>query len=147
MPARHVVAKELAKLFSVFSHPDRIRIVEELRDGERDVNSLQAALGVTHSRTSQNLSVLRAHRIVTERRDGRHVYYRLTQPLMAEWVSSALAFIENEVHEAGSRLTAIEEVRQLWLEEALSRRQSGHGKPLSGLSGESSEPNGKVNRS
>ena len=48
MPSRAIAARELAKLFAVFSHPDRLRIVEELRDGERDVNALQDALVVAY---------------------------------------------------------------------------------------------------
>lgn len=114
MPHRHLVAKELGQLFSVFSHPDRIRIVEELRDGERDVNALQAALDVTHSRTSQNLAILRAHRLVAERREGRHVFYRLVNPDMARWVLEGLTFIEADLALVERRRTAIEEVRQMW---------------------------------
>lgn len=114
MPHRHLVAKELGQLFSIFSHPDRIRIVEELRDGERDVNALQAALDVTHSRTSQNLAILRAHRLVAERREGRHVFYRLVNPDMARWVLEGLKFIEADLALVERRRTAIEEVRQMW---------------------------------
>lgn len=114
MPSRHLAAKELGSLFSVFTHPDRIRIVEELRDGERDVNALQTALGVSHSSTSQNLAVLRAHRIVTERREGRHVYYRLVEPAIAGWVAAGLHFIEADIDRVQQRRTAIEEARQLW---------------------------------
>lgn len=114
MPSRHLVAKELGQLFAVFSHPDRLRIVEELREGERDVNALQAALNVTHSRTSQNLAVLRAHRIVAERREGRHVFYRLVNPDIAGWVLDGLRFIEADLDMVERRRSAIEEVRQLW---------------------------------
>jgi DNA-binding transcriptional ArsR family regulator len=114
MPARHLIAKELAELFNVFSHPDRVRIVEELRDGERDVNALQTMLGVSHSRTSQNLSVLRMHRVVAERREGRHVFYRLVQPEMAAWILTGIQFLEAEAVHAQARQTAIEEVRQIW---------------------------------
>jgi hypothetical protein len=114
MPARHIIAKELAELFGVFSHPDRVRIVEELRDGERDVNALQAMLGVSHSRTSQNLSVLRMHRIVAERREGRHVFYRLVQPDMAAWILTGIQFLEVEAVNAQARQSAIDEVRQIW---------------------------------
>lgn len=118
MPHRQLVAKELGQLFSVFSHPDRIRIVEELRDGERDVNALQAALSTTHSRTSQNLAILRAHRLVAERREGRHVYYRLVNPDMARWVLEGLRFIEADLELEQRRRSAIEEVRQLWQPES-----------------------------
>lgn len=114
MPARHLVAKELGHLFAVFTHPDRIRIVEELGDGERDVNALQTALNVTHSRTSQNLAILRAHRVVTERREGRHVFYRLVDPEIARWVLDGLRFIEVDIDRVRARQHAIDEARQLW---------------------------------
>ena len=118
MPSRALVAKELGNLFSVFTHPDRIRIVEELRDGERDVNALQTALNVTHSRTSQNLAILRAHRLVIERREGRHVYYRLVAPEIARWVLDGLRFIEADLERVHERQSAIDEARQLWTPDA-----------------------------
>ena len=89
MPHRVLVTKELAELLGVLSHPHRIRIVEELRDGERDVNSLKVALGINHSGVSQHLMVLRASRLVSERREGRHVFYQLRQPDMAGWLMEA----------------------------------------------------------
>ena len=114
MPSRSLVAKELGQLFAVLSHPDRVRIVEELRDGEHDVNALQAALNVSHSRTSQNLALLRAHRLVVERREGRHVFYRLLNAELAQWLLGGLQFIQADLEQAESRRTAIEEVRQMW---------------------------------
>ena len=38
VPYRVLVANELADLLGVLAHPNRIRIIEELRDGERNVN-------------------------------------------------------------------------------------------------------------
>ena len=96
MPHRVLVTKELAALFAVFAHPHRIRLIEELRDGECDVKSLQHALGISHSGVSQHLMVLRAHRLVCERREGRHVLYGLRQPGMASWLLEATEFQEYE---------------------------------------------------
>jgi DNA-binding transcriptional ArsR family regulator len=118
MPARRIIAKELSVLFGVLSHPDRVRIVEELRGGERDVNSLQELLGVSHSRTSQNLAVLRLNRIVAERRDGRHVFYRLEQPELATWVLDGVRFLEQGAARAEATRSAIAVVKQLWGESA-----------------------------
>jgi len=97
----------------------RLTSVEELRDGERDVNTLQAMLGVSHSRTSQNLAILRMHRIVTERRDGRYVYYRLLQPELAAWIFEGIRFIEKDAANAEVTRDAIEKVKQLWGAEAV----------------------------
>ena len=114
MPTRVIAARELARFFAVFSHPDRVRIVEELRGGEQDVNALQAVLGVSHSRTSQNLAVLRSHRVVVERREGRHVFYRLAQPELAEWVIGGLRFLEADLADVVQRRLALEAARQVW---------------------------------
>lgn len=114
MPVREIASRELAKLFAVFAHPDRVRIVEELGVGEKDVNSIQAVLGVSHSRTSQNLAILRTNRVVVERRDGRRVLYRLAQPELAKWALDGLRFIAGAAEASGIRKLAIEEARQIW---------------------------------
>ena len=93
---RSIALRELAELLGVLAHADRVRIVEELRSGERDVGSLAASLEVASSRVSQHLSVLRAHRIVHKRRESRHVYYRLAHPELATWLLTGLDFLETE---------------------------------------------------
>ena len=112
MPSRQVVAKELAELFKVVAHPDRIRLIEELRSGEKDVNTLVEILGLPGPRVSQHLSLLRAHRFVEERRDGRHHYYHLTQPEMAEWIIEGLDFIEGRM--GGISRSVIKTALRLW---------------------------------
>ncbi len=114
MPHRIVVVKELAQLLGGLAHPQRIRIIQELREGERDVNSLQAALGISHSGVSQHLSVLRLHRLVTERREGRRVFYHLTQPELARWLVEGMQFLE--VLQAATRdlQKAVAIVRDEW---------------------------------
>jgi DNA-binding transcriptional ArsR family regulator len=106
MPYRAIVRRELAGLLSVLSHPARLAIIDALEGGERDVSALAAHAGVSHSAASQQLAVLRAHRLVQERRDGRHVLYHLTAPGLAAWLAEGLSFVETEgqlaleVHEA-----------------------------------------------
>ena len=94
MPDRQVVAKELAEIFKIIAHPDRIRIIEELGSGEKDVNTLLDHLDLPGPRVSQHLGLMRAHRIVEERREGRHHYYHLIQPGIANWIVEALSFVE-----------------------------------------------------
>jgi DNA-binding transcriptional ArsR family regulator len=114
MPVRATVSKELASLFGVMSNPYRLRLVEELRGSEVDVNGLQRALGISHSSVSQHLAVLRAHRIVTERREGRHVFYRLTQTELAEWIRTGLDFIERDLDQEHEIRAAVAQVRVIW---------------------------------
>ncbi len=114
MPHRVLVTKELADLLGVLSHPHRIRIIEELRGAERDVNSLQEALGISHSGVSQHLMVLRSHRLVSERREGRRVFYQLRQPEIASWLMEATRFLEKETVAAVELRKAINKTRKGW---------------------------------
>ena len=114
MPTRSFVTSEMAELLGVLAHPQRIRIVEELRKVEMDVNSLQAILGVSHSRVSQHLSVLRSQRVVLERRNGRFVFYRLRQAALAKWLLDGFEFLPTEVQEAQEMRDAVEKTREIW---------------------------------
>lgn len=93
MASRSIVAKELAELFKIISHPDRLRLVEELRSGGLDVNTLAESLNLPQARVSQHLSLMRAHRLVDETRDGRRHLYKLRQPEIADWIVEGLDFI------------------------------------------------------
>jgi DNA-binding transcriptional ArsR family regulator len=112
MPDRLVVAKELADIFKIIAHPDRIRIIEELGSGEKDVNTLVEHLELPGPRVSQHLGLMRANRIVEERREGRHHYYHLIQPDMANWIIEALSFVEGRASVISK--TAINRARDLW---------------------------------
>lgn len=116
MPSRVVVSERLARLFSTLSHPHRIRIVEELGAGEKNVKELEEILEISHSRVSQHLSLLRSQSIVEERREGRRVYYHLTDPGLAPWILAGLDFIEEELHLGQARKvhSAIKQARDLW---------------------------------
>ena len=112
MPDRKVVAKELSELFKIMANPDRIRIIEELGSGEKDVNTLVESLELPGPRVSQHLSLMRAHRIVEERRDGRYHHYHLTQPDMATWIIGGLDFVEGRLNSVSK--VSITKVRKLW---------------------------------
>ena len=75
-----------AQLFRALGHEIRIRILEELRAGERSVGELQELIGVSGPNVSQHLSVLRGEGIVTARRDGTSVFYSVADPLGGVYV-------------------------------------------------------------
>ncbi|MBT9588376.1 helix-turn-helix transcriptional regulator [bacterium] len=116
MPSRKAAARELAGLLGVLSHPDRIQIIEELRQEEKDVGCLRDLLGISASRVSQHLGLLKAHRLLEERRDGRHVYYRLTRSRLAHWLLAGLEFLQDELATSNERQQAIETARLMWAE-------------------------------
>jgi DNA-binding transcriptional ArsR family regulator len=74
-------ASGVAALFAVLSDPTRLQIVYALLrapTGELCVCDLAAGLGRDDTTISHQLRVLRHQKIVTTRKAGRFVYYRLT---------------------------------------------------------------------
>ncbi len=59
----------------MLGHPARVRILELLRDGDKTVGELQAALELDSSGTSQHLAALRQRGIVEGRKEGTSVRY------------------------------------------------------------------------
>ena len=91
---RKVAATELARFLGAIAHTERIRIIEELQNSELDVSALQKRLEIAQSNVSRHLSILKAQRIVTERKDGRRVYYQLSVPELAKWLMTGLDIID-----------------------------------------------------
>ena len=112
-----IATRELARLLCALSHRHRVQIVEELRHGERDVSTLAELLEISTSRTSQHLSVLKAHHILRERREGRHVYYGLAACGLATWLAEGLNFVEAELTDSDRIHEAVEHTKHLWLDQ------------------------------
>lgn len=70
-------AEELAETLKALGSPGRLRLLTELLEGERTVERLAAAAGLSLSATSHHLRLLRSLRLVRARREGRHVHYAL----------------------------------------------------------------------
>jgi ArsR family transcriptional regulator len=67
-------------VFAALSDPIRLRILALLRDGEICVCHIHGSLDVPQPTVSRHLAYLRRTGLVTARRDGRWVHYRLTDP-------------------------------------------------------------------
>lgn len=68
---------ELAATFGLLADQGRLRLLVALLEGEMCVCDLAAVCAQSESAVSHALRLLRAHRVVTARRDGRRAYYRL----------------------------------------------------------------------
>jgi ArsR family transcriptional regulator len=90
-----------AEICKVFTNPKRLEIISLLRDGEKTVSELAELAEVPQANISQHLTVLRQNSVVSTRRDGANIYYRIANPkillacdLMREVLLDQLA--ENE---------------------------------------------------
>jgi ArsR family transcriptional regulator len=69
--------ESLARLFKALADETRVRIIALLTHGELCVCHLEAALGLSQPTASRHLSLLRTSGLVTSKRVGTWVYYRL----------------------------------------------------------------------
>ncbi len=114
MPSRTVLARELSALLKVMAHQDRVRIIEELRPGALEVSTLSERLGVPATRVSQHLALLKAHRLVEERRDGRYHHYSLAERELADWLLDGVRFLEHRVRSDIAAQEVIDAATKLW---------------------------------
>jgi ArsR family transcriptional regulator len=84
------VTDATVRLLKGFANETRLRILCLLRDREVCVHDIVEALGMSQSAVSHQLRVLRDARLVSHRRDGRHVYYRLADDHVREMLENAL---------------------------------------------------------
>lgn len=69
--------ERVARRLSTIGDPTRIRLLNGLRSGEASVGELTEIAGTTQQNVSRHLALLHAEGIVTRRRDGNFVRYRI----------------------------------------------------------------------
>jgi ArsR family transcriptional regulator len=71
------LSDDLLRMFRALGDETRVRLLQRLRDGEQCVCDLTDLLGTRQSLLSFHLRTLKEAGLVTDRRDGRWVYYAL----------------------------------------------------------------------
>jgi len=69
-----------AEICKVFTSPKRLEIISLLRDGEKTAGELAYLVDVHQANISQHLAVMRQNNIVTTRREGANIYYKIANP-------------------------------------------------------------------
>ena len=97
--------ERVSAIFKLVGDPTRSRLLYALLEaGELCVCDLAAATAVTETTASQSLRLLRAHQVVTSRRRGRLVYYRLADAHVRMLLDLTR---EHITHDAAARDVAI----------------------------------------
>ena len=78
-----------AAMFRAMGDVPRLRLLSQLASGERCVTDLAEGEGL--STVSQRLRLLRVEGLVQRRRQGRHIFYSLSDGHVAELIANALA--------------------------------------------------------
>jgi len=69
--------EQARQLLKALADPLRLRVIEALGDGERCVCDLTTDLGLSQSKLSFHLKVLKQAGLLADRQEGRWIYYRL----------------------------------------------------------------------
>ena len=77
MPADEML-QDLGDLFKVFGDTTRIKIMYALYEGEMCVCAISELLNMTQSAISHQLKTLKDANLVSARRDGKEIYYSLS---------------------------------------------------------------------
>ena len=89
-----------SQVFHALSDPNRRAIFESLTRGEAAVNDLTARFDISQPAVSQHLAKLREAGLVTGRKEGRHVYYRVEpkgiRPLIG-WIAHYRQFWADKI--------------------------------------------------
>ncbi|MFC7443024.1 ArsR/SmtB family transcription factor [Laceyella putida] len=86
-----------ADFFKALGHPLRIRILELLAEGDKNVNELQSLIGSEGSAVSQQLAILRNKNIVYGTKEGNKVTYSLRDPMIIELLTVARQIFNNHL--------------------------------------------------
>ena len=98
-----------ADFFKALGHPLRIRILELLAEGDKNVNELQTLIGSEGSAVSQQLAVLRNKNIVYGKKEGNKVTYSLRDPMIIELLAVARQIFNNHLIDTISMLDRFNE--------------------------------------
>ncbi|MCE2680435.1 MAG: metalloregulator ArsR/SmtB family transcription factor [Burkholderiales bacterium] len=75
-----VSAAQAVGLLKVLANPDRLLLLCQLSQGEKRVGELESLLGIVQPTLSQQLGVLRQEGLVTTRREGKSIVYKIASP-------------------------------------------------------------------
>ncbi len=98
--------REWARLLKALGNSARLMMIDRLNEREASVGDLTRLVELDQSTVSKHLAVLRSHGIVSDRRDGNVVYYRLETPCVLGFLSCATSVVEERERKQGIRTDA-----------------------------------------
>lgn len=89
----------VARYFGILSEPTRLKILHTICQDERSVSAVVAATGATQSNVSRHLALMLEAGVVSRRRDGNTVFYRVCDPEFVEICRSVCLQIASRLDE------------------------------------------------
>ena len=86
----------LADVLKSLSQPTRLKIIELLRSGERCVCEIFPAIEEEQSNTSRHLAYMQTHGILSRRKEGVKIFYRVKHPEVFEIIDLTGMLVQRE---------------------------------------------------
>jgi DNA-binding transcriptional ArsR family regulator len=93
------LAEMIADRLRVIGDPNRIRILDQLREGELSVTEITERLGTSQQNASKHLGILHRAGIVARRKEGTTSFYRVTDDTVYELCEQICGGIETRLAE------------------------------------------------
>ena len=123
------IFEQFARVAAAFGSPKRVEIVDLLAQGERTVESIASATGMTLANTSRHLQVLRNAGMVASRREGLYVTYRVADDSVVAGYRGLRTLAESRVGEIGQLAEAffgqVDGAEPVGVDELLARSTAG----------------------
>ncbi len=74
----------VARYFGLLAEPTRLRILNTICQDEKSVSGIVAEAAVTQTNASRHLALLHRAGVISRRRAGNAVYYRVSDPVFIE---------------------------------------------------------------
>jgi ArsR family transcriptional regulator len=87
---------QFAAVAKAVAHPHRLELLEQLAQGERNVEVLADRVGLSMANASQHLQHMRRAGLVAARRDGRFVFYRLADDAVLDVLAALRRVAERQ---------------------------------------------------
>ncbi len=121
--------RQFTRVGKALANPHRLELLEFLAQGERSVEALARVAGLSVANASQHLQQLRHAGLVTSRREGLRVYYRLSGKDVIALIDALRAVAERHLAEVErlvrTFLTVKDELEPVAREELLDRVRAG----------------------
>jgi len=89
----------MAQRFKAMSEPLRLKILQFLKEGERSVGEIAEFLDLKHGTASANLNAMAKAGLVSTRREGTKIFYRIANEMVLQICDVACACIRKEIDE------------------------------------------------
>lgn len=105
-PLSEAALQLVAARFAVLAEPMRLRLIQALFDGERNVSQLVEDTGGTQANVSRHLQTLTGAHILVRRKEGLQVFYKIGDPTIPQLCEVVCGAIEKQLAHQAKTLAA-----------------------------------------